>query len=65
MPQCECFASQWWTGQLGGRRRVEGQSIRNEMTQVIPIPDSGIKHSRRGLTGGWRESTGFVLTTQK
>lgn len=33
--------------------------MRNEMTQVIPIPYSGIK-SKRGGIRGWRENTGFV-----
>lgn len=33
--------------------------MRNEMTQVIPIPYSGIKR-KRGGTRGWGENTGFV-----
>lgn len=48
MPQCGCSASQGWTGQWGAEGRVEGRSMRNEVAQVITIPDSGIKRSRGG-----------------
>lgn len=38
--------------------------MRNEMTQVISIPDSGIKHRRSGQLGVG-ERTLALFTTQK